>query len=659
MSASSYPFLFAKGKIGTVSIRNRVIMNPTETLYASAFGECTPQIIEFYRRRAKGGVGMIVLHSIQGNAAVDKLDPYAGSLRLDNDVYIPMLSDLTEAVHREGAKIAALVSIGGGARGNGEAYPDKDPILSERVGPSDIEETATQKKTRALTDREIHRTVLAYGKCARRARQAGFDVFYIHALGSYLLAEFLSPVYNHRTDKYGGSAENRWRIVFELVEACQKEAGKDFPLVLRLSVDEMGENGRRFDETLSFLKRLEKIGIAAFDVTAGLLDPLHRSFPPIYVEPDVNREFAKKVREAVNVPIISGGRLSDPALAEAHLRDGFSDFVGIARPLIAEPDWVKKIAEGREETLRRCLNCNYCIGQRIQKKLPIRCAFNPFAGYEWREKEMPKPLDSKVLVVGAGPAGLEAAYTLGKRGCRVELYEGSDVLCGGQIQIASMPPCKQTLHNIARYYGAKLTELPNVAVHLGKKADVETILNSNADTVLLATGARPILPPIPGIDGENVMTADSVLCGAKTGSNIVVLGGGQVGTETAHYLSENGKNVTLIEALPDIAVQEEPTTRGALLYLLQLGGVLLHPNEKVLYIEQNMVATKNTITGEESTYPFDTAVVAFGMRPDTGLAEELEGSAKKIILIGDANQVGSIATAIRQAHDVACDLQTC
>ena len=656
MSNRSYPHLLAEGKIGSVSIRNRVIMNPTETLYASAFGECTPQIIEFYRRRAKGGVGMIVLHSIQGNSAVDRLDPYAGSLRIDNDVYIPMLSDLTEAVHRESAKIAALVSIGGGARGNGEAYPDKDPFLSERVGPSDMEETATQKKTRALTVEEIHRTVAGYGKCARRARQAGFDAFYIHALGSYLLAEFLSPVYNHRTDEYGGCAENRWRIVFELVEACQREAGKDFPLVLRLSVDEMGENGRKLEETLSFLKQLEKAGIAAFDVTAGLLDPLRRSFPPIYVEPDANREFAKKVRETVSVPVISGGRLSDPRLVEKHLEEGYSDFVGIARSLIAEPDWVKKIKEGREEELRRCLNCNYCIGQRIQKKLPIRCAFNPFAGKEWGEKETPSPLDKKVLIVGAGPAGLEAAYTLGRRGCRVELYEASQTLCGGQIRIASAPPCKQTLLNIARYYEAQLAKLPNVTIHLGEKVDAKTIQSANADTILIATGAKPILPPIPGIGGKNVLTADAVLRGAETGDSIVVLGGGQVGAETAHYLCEQGKNVTLIEALPEIAVQEEPTTRGALLYLLQQGGVSLHPNEKVLCIDSNCVTTKNTVTGKESAYSFDTVVAAFGMRPNAALAEEVENCGKTIIRIGDASRVGSVATAIRQAHDAACDL---
>lgn len=656
MSADSYPHLFAEGRIGTVSIRNRVIMNPTETLYASAFGECTPQIIEFYRRRARGGVGMIVLHSIQGNSTVDQLDPYAGSLRIDNDAYIPMLSDLTEAVHGEGAAIAALVSIGGGARGNGEAYPEKDREHAERVGPSAMEQTPTQPKTRAMTLDEIQRTVAAYGRCARRARQAGFDVLYIHALGSYLLAEFLSPLYNHRTDAYGGSAENRWHILFELIEACQREAGKDFPLVLRLSVDEMGEAGRNLEETLSFLPRLEKAGVAAFDVTAGLLDPLRRSFPPIYVAPDANREFARAVKAVVSVPVISGGRLTDPQLTEAHLRDGYSDFVGIARSLIAEPDWVNKIAAGREEELRRCLNCNYCIGQRIQRKLPIRCAFNPFAGRESSRKEMPSPLNKAVLIVGAGPAGLEAAYTLGQRGCQVEVYEASNALCGGQIQIASVPPCKQTLQNIARYYRTKLAALPNVRIHLGKSVDPAMIRSTKADVVLIATGAKPILPTIIGIDGPNVVTAEAVLRGAETGEAVVVLGGGQVGAETAHFLSEQGKRVTLIEAISSIAVREEPTTRGALLYLLQKNGVRMHTNEKVLSIGEHDVTTKNALTGVRSTFPFDTTVAAFGMRPDTALTEGLMGCEKRILRIGDAHRVGSVATAIREAHDVAWEL---
>ena len=317
---------------------------------------------------------------------------------------------------------------------------------------------------------------------------------------------------------------------------------------------------------------------------------------------------------------------------------------------------MNKVATGREEELRRCLNCNYCIGQRIQKKLPIRCAFNPFAGRESVERETPLPLKEAILIVGAGPAGLEAAYTLGRRGCQVDLYEASKTLCGGQIQIASAPPCKQTLQNIAQYYRAKLAPLPNVRIHLGEKVYPEMIRNTKADTILIATGAKPILPPIPGINGANVLTANAVLRGAKTGESVVVLGGGQVGAETAHFLSERGKHIVLIEAISSIAIQEEPTTRGALLFLLQKNGVQMRPNEKVLCISEGFVTTENTLTGERTNYPFDTAVAAFGMQPDMTLTEESIGCKKRIVRIGDAHRIGSVATAIREAHDVACDL---
>lgn len=651
----AYPHLSKKGSIGKVQLRNRIIMNPTETLYASASGECTQEVIEFYRRRAKGGVGMIVVHSMQGNTVVDSFDTYAGSLRIDRDAFIPRLSDLTEAVHREGAAIAALVSLGGGARGNGEPYPESDPHAA-RVAPSAVSAEEAPFAARELSIEEIQESIEQIGKCARRARMAGFDVFYLHAIGSYLLAEFLSPVFNHRQDAYGGSAENRWRIVFELIASCKRYAGKDYPIVLRLSVDEMGENGRTLEETLKMLPLLEQAGIAAFDVTAGLLNPLHSTIPNIYAPVDPNKQYAKAVKAVVSVPVIAGGRISDPHVAEAHLEQGCSDYIGMGRTLIAEPDWVNKTLSGNEAEIRQCLACNYCIGHRIQKKLPLRCAFNPLAGREAVESEIQQPLKRRIAVIGAGPAGLEAACTLAKRGCTVDLYEQTEQLCGGQIRTASAPPCKQTLRHIANYYGEQIRKLPSLRVHLGTRIDKEMIDQLDADVVIAAVGAKPFVPQIAGIDVSDILSAEKVLRGAPTGENVVVLGGGQVGTETAHFLSEQEKNVTIIEALPEIAGQEEGGTRAALLRLLQNNNVRIAVNETVLRIEGHSVYTQNCFTKQESVFPFDTAVTAFGMRPDTELSDAPERSGKTILWIGDAHAVGNVATAIAEGHAVARNL---
>lgn len=657
-----YPALFVPGSIGKLRLKNRVIMSPVETLYASACGEVTPRLIEFYARRARGGVGLIVLHSVQGNCAIDTTDPYAGSLRLDNNAFIPMMSDLTEAVHAEGSKIAALVSIGGGARAAGEAYltngvQDGIPM---RVAPSDVFDAEGHKIARMLTVEEIQATVEAYGRCAWRARAAGFDAFYIHALGSYLLAEFLSPLFNHREDAYGGGAQNRWRLLFELIESCQRQAGKDFPLVVRLSVDELDPQGRSLEESLRFLPLLERAGVAAVDITAGANDPLKRATPTIYVPWGSNLAIAKKVKEVMHIPVICTGKMHHFQNAEQILKDGIVDFISVAREFVADPDWLQKISSGKESQIRKCLNCNYCLGHRIMQRLPLRCAFNPYAGRETIESETPQlsAAPKKTVVIGGGPAGLEAARTLGLMGHQVELFEAGDTLCAGQIYTAQKPPCKESLGNIGRYYSAVLSGMENVHIHLRTPVDVQTAQKIGADIYYVATGAEPVRPCIPGIEQDNVFLAeDALLQRCTPGEKVVILGGGQVGAETAHLLSQQGKQVTVVEMLSGIAMQEEPLTRGALLYLLAENHVQTKLGKKVLAFEQNEVLLQDVASGCQERLGFDTALLAFGSRPKARLAQELKALGCKAVTIGDAEAVGSIATSIAQAHQAALHLE--
>lgn len=654
-----YPNLFSPLRIGGLEVKNRIFMGPTETLYASAWGEVTPQVIEFYRRRAEGGAGLLVLHSAQGNTGIDPYDPYAGSLRLDGNAYIPMLSDLTEAVHRAGAKIAALVSLGGGAAAASEPYElggGAGEVL--RVAPSARSGGEDSHPARALSGEEIKKMTEAYGRCAWRARRAGFDAFYIHAVGSYLLAEFLSPLYNRREDAYGGSAENRWRLLSELVRSCRRQAGEDFPLVLRISLDEAHPQGRTFAETGEFLPRLEEQGIAAFDVTAGNYRPLGGPTPSIYVERGVNLGYAQELKKLVSVPVVVSGKLYEPDFAEEVLAGGKADAVSLGRGLIAEPDWPRKVQSGRTEEIRRCLSCNHCLGKRIINQLPLRCAFNPEAGREGAYHLRPRQASGqkKIVIIGGGPAGLELAYRLGTAGHTVEVYEKTGELCGGQIKTAQRPPNKEELSHLGRFYQAALA-LDNVRLFMGREIDGAALEAMTADLFVVATGGRPLVPAIPGIDGKNVFAAQDVLNGASIADGtVLVAGGGQIGCETAHFLARAGKAVTVVELLPQLIPQEEPITRGGLLHLLNELGVKSRPGHKITEIGLDRVMAVHLESNRPVEFVCDAVVTAFGTRPAGEIAATLERLGKNYTVIGDARRAGNIGAATEDGYFAACAL---
>lgn len=656
MKNSKFPHLLSQGRIGNVTLPNRVIMGPTETLYASAMGEVTQPIIKYYEARAKGGAGMIVLHSIQGNTRIDPVDPYAGSLRLDNDAYIPMMRELTERVHRYGTKIAALVSIGGGARANGDRYLD-NPGEEVLVGPVAMEAGTKRRPVRQLTVEEIHQTVEAYGKCALRAKMAGFDAFYIHALGAYLLAEFLSPLFNTRKDGYGGSFENRFRLLFELLEACHRYAGKDFPCIVRFSVDELCEGGRTLEESVLLAQKLEEAGVAALDISVGFGERKSIRMPSIYVQPRTMESSIQRIKSSVHIPVIYQGRLNVPLVAEQVLEDGLADFVLISRGFIAEPEWGNKVAQGRMEEMRNCLCCNYCLAGRIVNKLPLRCAFNPLAGREsWRVEKVPSGQEKHIVVIGAGPAGLEAARVLGERGHRVDLYEASDCICGGQLLAAQQPPAKQILKNIPQYYETVLKKQSRIQLHLSTQVSGEMLFQWQADAYVIATGAVCWEPSIPGMELANRASAVDVLLGkAETGDRVLIAGGGQVGAETAHFLARQGKEVCVVEMQDRICAQEEPNTREALLTELEELGVQLRTNCRIVSMEQGRVQVQKH-DGALEAIACDSIVTAFGMKPERKLYEALEKSEKPVYLIGDANRVSNIAHAIEEGFLLGCRL---
>ncbi len=602
------------------------------------------------------------MHSAQGNTKIDPIDPYAGSLRIDDNAYIPMLSQLTEEVHRAGAKISIIVSPGGGAQSLGFPYDKGSQGVCDvsNVGPSEKQSMVAQRKVRKLTVDEIHKSVEAFGLCAGRAKVAGFDAFYIHAVGGYLISQFLTPYFNDREDEYGGSLENRMRFLLEIIASCQKHAGKDFPLIVRMSIDEfMGDAGRGIEESKQMGKMLEEAGVAAIDCSAGIFESMHMLIPPFYLPQGVLVPLAEAMKSTVNIPVITQGRLYEPQMAEDILADGKADFISLSRGWICEPDWVKKISEGDIKGLRKCITCNHCIGTRILNNLPLRCTFNPQAGRESergaRVKKTRAP--KNIAIIGAGPAGLEAAYTLGKRGHIVDMYEASDKICGGQLLTASLPPAKDVLNYIPAFYAEQLSRLPNVNIHLNTPVSANNLNSISADVVLLATGANALIPNIPGIDNKNVYTAEEVLKGnADLSGKVVVAGGGQIGGETAHFLLEKGCEVSIIEMLPAILIKEELITMLTLLNILSTGGAQILTNTKISRFNEDSVEALNTQSGETLSVPCDHVVVAFGTKPENSLYQTLKTKFGDVRVIGDADVVGNIQTAIHSGFFAALDI---
>lgn len=659
--AKKFSHLLEPGKIGNLTIRNRVVMGPTETLYATSDGEITDKIIDFYVARAKGGCGLITVHSAQGATKVDKIDPYPGSIRVDDNMYIPMMSDLTEAIHRYGAKCTINISAGGGAQSLGFPYDkgSQGVYTETRVAPGTLSSRFVGAPVRPLSKEEIHTLVDCMGYSCLNAKRAGFDAVTIHAIGGYLISEFLTPWFNDRSDEYGGSLENRYRILHEIIENIQEKCGKDFPIIVRMSIDEyLGDAGRGVEESKSLCQWMERDGVAAIDCEAAVFESVEWMIPTIYQPEATLAHLSEAIKSVVSIPVFAQGRMFDPNVAERVLAEGKADFISESREWIAEPDYVKKLERGDEEGLRLCINCNYCIGKRIFGQMPLRCTFNPIAG---RESRFPNGCVGKsqdrrrVAVIGAGPAGMEAAYIAAQRGHSVDLYEASDRLGGGQLRIASSSPYKDILQHIPDFFSVQLGRMSNVNIHLNSPITAENASQIQADTVLLCTGAEPLIPEIPGIHGEEIATAQDVLLHKREAKgHAVICGGGQVGVETALELLERGCTVTIVEMLPELILKEELMTRIVMLKKLAAANVEILCQHKIMAFEGNSVKLMDMQSGQEKTIEADSVVIAFGTKPVNALQDAFGD--KELILMGDAKTPDTITTAINDGFWAAVEL---
>lgn len=658
-----YSNLYTPVKIGKVEVRNRFAMAPMGPLgLADAEGGFNQRGIDYYTERAKGGTGLI----ITGVTFVENEIEEHGMPNVPCPTHNPVQfvrtgREMTERIHAYNSKVFLQMSGGFGRvtipTNLGEFPP---------VAPSPIPHRWLDKICRELTIEEIHTIVKKFGEGAHNAKRAGFDGVQIHAVHEgYLIDQFAISLFNHRTDEYGGSLENRLRFAKEIVEEIKSRCGKDFPVTLRYSPksfikalrdgalpgEEFEEKGRDLPEGIEAAKLLEAYGYDALDIDVGSYDAWWWSHPPMYQEKGLYMPYAKIMKETVKIPIICAGRMDNPDMSSKALEDGICDIVSLGRPLLADPDYVNKLRSNKLKSIRPCISCQEgCMG-RIQEYSALNCAVNPRACRERVTELIPVLNPKKVLIIGGGIAGCEAARVLALRGHKPVVYEQSDRL-GGNLIAGGAPDFKEDDIALANWYTNELRDLM-IPVYLNKRVTKEFILSSEFDTLIIATGSVPKVFSLG--DDKKVFTAEQVLLEEKDcGENTVIIGGGLVGCELALWLRKNGKKVTIVEALDKLLAVNKP---------------LCHANsdmlEKLIPYHEIDVYTKAKVRGyqhgilnmetEEGKKEIacDSVILAVGYKEENLLYQELEFEIPEIYLLGDARKVSNIMYGIWDAFEVA------
>lgn len=648
--AQKYEHLFTPGKIGNLVVPNRIVMAPMATNYPSETGGITEVLLDFYEQRAKGGTGLIIAE----NCCVDYPAGKGGAtqLRLDEDRFIPGISRLTEAVHYWGAKISIQINHSG---------PSGIPAKTEGKGPvgaSPVTYASHLVPPRMLEGDEIGAIIEKYAQAVLRAKKANFDAIEFHGAHGYLMAHFMSPYTNRRTDEYGGDVEGRLRLVIRVIRRTRELVGDDYPLMIRMSADEFIDGGRGVEESKHVASILAAEGIDAIHVSAGTHPAMHPS-GTLSIEPMAYEEgwrvyLAEEIKKAVDIPVIAVGVIRDPDFAEEVLARGRADFVALGRGLIADPEWANKTRNGREKDIRKCISCNEgCIRRRAFMDLPIRCNVNAEVGRSPHFRASPiTGAPKRVLVVGGGPGGMEAARMLKMRGHDVTLWEKKSVL-GGQLVFAGIPPFKRKLHWFLDYLTQQMAKL-SIPCELEREATKENILDFGPDELILATGAVPTVPPISGIDGPYVKAPEDVLVEdyAGSGSKVVVMGGGAKGAEVGLFLSERGESVAIVEMLDGIALDMDPISRMDLLSRLEERKVTLLTGARIVSCDGNGV--KVMLDGKKNAViEGEKLILSLGYRPVNELEGTLRGEISRVHCIGDCREARKIIEAVSEAYTVA------
>ena len=661
MEAVTGAKLFSPGKIGHMELRNRVVMAPMVVQLAAENGAVTARSIDYYARRAKGGAGLVIVEATwiaSGGKA------FACQIGLDRDALIPGHFDLVEAIHRHGAKAACQIHHGG-ARADPALtggtlvapsavagfYIDNSPKLKDAgdaaVAPSASAESGTPALPRELTRQEIVALAEAYASAAGRAQRAGYDAVEIHGAHGYLIHEFLSPASNLRTDEYGGSEEKRMRFAALVIRRVREVVGAHFPILFRMSV----ESGYGIDEAVGIARAVEACGVDAIHVSIGGIGPI--TLVPPDTSPMARPEgwltgYAEIIKKRVAVPVIVVGEIRHPRFAEDVLAQGKADFIALARPLLADPDWPAKALAGRDDEIRHCISCDYCRLALLHTR-PIRCLVNPEVG---REREFasiePAARAKRVIVIGGGPAGLEAARAAAARGHHVRLFERAAEL-GGQLRLALLPPQKEKIEWLRL---CLITQAQKAGVELFTSTPFqpEALAQGEADAVVIATGARPREEKVAGARADQVVAAWDVLDGRPSARDlaVLVLGGRQMGCETAEFLAGRGNRVTLVSRSPaaDLAGDVVASYRAPLLARLRKLGVALHTRCDVRELRDGKATIVDAHGREEAVVGADLVVLARGSLSQPTWVDALREKVPELYVVGDCVEPRDIASAL-------------
>lgn len=644
----SYEKLFTPFKIGKMEVKNRLVMSPMGTNSALANGRKTDNEIDYFIERAKGGVGMIIMgcQPLNEKIAQGSMEGY-----MDSFTVLPSLTSVCDGVHKYGAKIVCQLTPGTGRN----AFPDTlgNPPMSTSEIPSAFDPNLM---CHALTKEEISKMMDDFKFAAGVAMDAGYDAIEIHAHAGYLIDQFLSPVWNKRTDEYGGSPENNTRFAKDIYHAIREVVGKDVPILFRISLDHRFNGGRDLEYSMKILKELEKEGIDAFDIDAGCYETLDYIFPPAYLGESCMSYVCEDARKVVNVPLINAGT-HNPESALELIESGNVDFVSFGRALIADPMMPKKLMKNHREDVRPCLRCNeYCIGRIWNHHTKLGCAVNPQAMEEVRFKLEKTEDPQNVVVIGAGPGGMEAARVAALEGHHVTLFEKEDHL-GGTMGDICTAKFKTNIKQLTKWYQVQLEKLP-IDIHLNTTITGDEEILKTCDYIIVSTGALPSTPAIPGIDGDNVVNIveahrnESLIKGNK----IVVCGGGASGLDGAIEMAEEmHKDVTVVEMLPEMGKDVFFINKISLFNKLAQNHVQLMTNTKVVVIDETGLTVEES--GVEKHLEADTIISAFGMRPNTKLADQLkEKYPMKTRVIGDCYKLGKIGEAVREGFFAASSL---
>lgn len=689
----SYDMLFSPMKIGNVEIKNRIVMAPMCMGFGQYNGCATETMMNYYEERAKGGVGLIFteitrINDITGASSF-------GQLGMSHDYQIPALREMADRIHKHNCKIMVelhhpgrqnlglmigtvpICNVGSKLMGNlytkiltqavipqGKKLQDKH-IVPRTVAPSKCERSKmSDSVNRELSVKEIKRIICQFVEGAVRVKKAGCDGVELHAAHGYLIQQFLSPNTNKRTDQYGGSLENRMRFLLEIIDGIRSNCGKVFPIVVRLTVDEMyseiGQNGKGYnlEEGIKMAKILNDKGIDAIDVSSAAYDTFNYWLEPTTFTPGWRKYLANEVKKVVDIPVIAANLIRSPKQAEMQLEEGTQDFISLGRPLIADPHWPNKVKSGNEKLIKRCVCCLYCFESMMKgayKYTHGNCSVNPFVG---RENVSLKQNGNgrKILIIGAGCAGLTAAELLSKRGFDVTVLE-KERKQGGQLNLASKPPHKEKINWVCE-------DLLSNAINSGAKvlfntkADKDIIASYSPEIVITATGGNAIHPK--SFNGDNVVTVTQVLNGDIDIKNkkVAVIGSGMTGLETSELLVSKGNKVTVVEMADKIAPGAWFQQLDDALPVLEKAGTEFLTSHKLLSVSSSGIELENLKEEKAVAIKVDFVVLSLGVRSDNSLYNDIKNSnSYKVYNIGDSNKIGRIANATESAYQLVMNIE--